>query len=137
MRPCASALLLSLLIGCHSTPAGSHEGYEVAASRAGMFTVAWRPVGGVVPENEIFELEVLLYEGEDTVVPLTGAEVLVSAWMPDHGHGMNRRPRATEIAPGRYRVRGVLLHMGGFWQLFIDVIQGGVSERAQFEITLE
>jgi hypothetical protein len=112
-------------------------GYEVLASRASMFTAAWRVAGGgAVPENEPFELEVLLFEGVHADVPLTGAELLVSAWMPDHGHGMSRKPEAVEVAPGRFRVHGMLLHMGGFWQLFLDVIRGGVSERAQFEIEL-
>lgn len=114
------------------------EDCAIATSRAGMFTAAWKVAGGEsVPENEPFELDVWLFEGTGTETPLTGAELLVSAWMPDHGHGMNRKPEAEEVAPGRYRVRGMLLHMGGFWQLFVDVIRGGVSERAQFELTLE
>lgn len=132
---------------CASGPSGASPaedplaGYSVATSRAGMFTAAWRvadPDGRTdVPENEPFELDVLLFEGAGTDVALAGAEVLVSAWMPDHGHGINRRPEAVEVAPGRYRVHGMLLHMGGFWQLFIDVVAGGVSERAQFELELE
>ena len=117
-------------------PAADLAGWDVATSMAGMFTAAWRPSGGAVPENELFELDVLLFQGADTAVPLSGAEVVVSAWMPDHMHGMNRRPEVREVAPGRYRVRGVLLHMEGLWQLFVDVIANGVSERAQFELTL-
>jgi hypothetical protein len=117
-------------------PAADLAGWDVATSMAGMFTAAWRPTGGAVPENELFELDVLLFEGAGTAVPLSGAEVVVSAWMPDHMHGMNRRPEVREVAPGRYHVRGMLLHMEGLWQLFIDVIAGGVSERAQFELTL-
>ena len=102
-----------------------------------MFTAAWSVVGAdAIPENEPFELDVRLYHDAERTRPLTGAENVGSAWMPDHGHGMNRRPEATEVEPGRYRVRGMLLHMGGFWQLFIDVIAGGVSERAQFELEL-
>ncbi len=111
-------------------------GYAVAESLGGMFTAAWRPLEGAVPVNELFEIEVLLFEGRGREVPLSGVGVQVSAWMPDHMHGMSRRPEATEVAPGRYRVRGVLLHMEGFWQLFVDVIRDGVSERAEFTLTL-
>ena len=111
-------------------------GYDVATSMAGMFTAAWRPAGGKVPENEVFELDLLLFQGAETSAPLAGAEIHVSAWMPDHGHGMNRKPEAREVAPGRYRVRGMLLHMEGAWQLFVDVVAGGVSERAQFELAV-
>ena len=35
---------------------------------------------------------------------------------------MIRRPRATDHGDGSYRVAGMLLHMGGYWQLFVDVI---------------
>jgi hypothetical protein len=111
-------------------------GYAVAESLGGMFTAAWRPVEGAVPVNELFEIEVLLFEGRGCVVPLSGVGVQISAWMPDHMHGMSRRPEATEVAPGRYLVRGVLLHMEGFWQFFVDVIRDGVSERAEFTLTL-
>ena len=135
-------LLTLVLAGCRTVGGDPHEShdsdasFEYGTSRAGMFTAAWRPVGGTVPENELFEIEVLLYEGQDLALPMTGAQVLISAWMPDHGHGMNRQPRAVEVEPGRYSIRGVLFHMGGYWQLFVDVIRDGVSERAQFEITI-
>jgi len=136
------ALGLLLLCAACATPAeappGSLAGYRVAESSAGMFTAAWRVVDRAsIPDNEPFELDVLLFEGADLAMPMVGAEVLVSAWMPDHGHGMNRRPVAVEVAPGRYRVRGMLFHMSGFWQLFFDVIRGGVSERAQFDLEVE
>ncbi|MEM7305522.1 MAG: FixH family protein [Planctomycetota bacterium] len=154
MRGAASVLAAAaVLVGCSATrdgepadasvePAvedaqGPLPGYEITTSRAGMFTAAWRPLGDGVPNNEPFEIEVLLFEGAGIEQPLEGARVLISAWMPDHAHGMLREPRAIEESPGRYRVRGMLLHMGGFWQIFVDVVRDGVSERAQFELTIE
>jgi hypothetical protein len=135
------ALSLLLCVACAAPagpPADPLAGYSVAESSAGMFTAAWRVVDRVaIPDNEPFELDVRLFEHADVDTPMTGAEVVVSGWMPDHGHGMNRRPLAAEVAPGRYRVRGMLFHMSGSWQLFIDVIQGGVSERAQFDVQVE
>src|SRR5688572_27455558 len=84
---------------------------QVVTSPSGAFTVAWRPVAPAVPLNELFELEVELFEGRGTEKPLVGAQLRVSAWMPEHMHGMSRRPQADESEPGRYRVRGMLLHM--------------------------
>ncbi|MSR48390.1 MAG: hypothetical protein EXS13_15235 [Planctomycetes bacterium] len=110
---------------------------EVVTSPTGAFTIAWRPVAPAVPLNELFELEVLLYEGGGTEKPLGGAQLRVTAWMPEHMHGMGRRPQAEETAPGRYLVRGMLLHMEGLWQLFFDVTAAGRSERIESAITLQ
>lgn len=110
---------------------------QVVTSPTGAFTVAWRPVAPAVPLNELFELEVELFEGRGTEKPLVGAQLRVSAWMPEHMHGMSRRPQAVESAPGRYLVRGMLLHMEGHWQLFFDVTAGGKSERVESAVTLQ
>lgn len=104
---------------------------------SGRFTVGWRPVGGPVPVNEPFEIDLLLFEDVAKERPIAGANVRVSAWMPDHLHGMGRLPRTSEVEPGRYRVKGLLLHMEGLWQLFVDVTAGAHAERAEFRLTLE
>jgi len=120
----------------------AEAGYRSAPTSLGTYVVRWRPVGGEVPRNEHFELEVLLCENPDSTgepgepVPINDAILVVSGWMPDHGHGMIRQPRATPDGDGRYRVKGMLFHMPGHWQLFFDPIVDGVSERAEFELDL-
>jgi hypothetical protein len=110
--------------------------FQYVTSPKGAFTAGWRPVGGAIPVNELFELEVVLFEGRAREKPLVGATINASAWMPEHMHGMSRRPRTQETAPGRYLVRGMMLHMEGFWQLFLDVTAGAIAERVEFEIHL-
>ena len=57
--------------------------------------------------------------------------------MPDHGHGMLRRPEVEDRGDGSYFVRGMLFHMGGFWELFFDVYEPDKrKERVRFEINL-
>lgn len=107
--------------------------FRAATSRAGTYTVAWRPLGGAVPKNEYFELEAYLYEGERL---LPGAELIVSAWMPEHGHGMIVQPRTLDAGDGRYQVSGMLFHMRGKWELFFDVVNQGLSERTQFDLEI-
>jgi cytochrome c peroxidase len=128
-------------VALDSADALAKAGYEVASSPAGMFTAAWRPVAGAVPVNELFEIELLLFDGREEGgrlgPPLGGAKVQVSAWMPEHMHGMSRRPQTAESAPGRYLVRGMLLHMEGSWQLFVDVMAGSRSERAEFALDVK
>jgi len=115
--------------------------YRSSISRAGTYKILWMPLRGEssieIPRNEHFELLVRVYEKKDSDwVPLEGCRLGVSGWMPDHGHGMNVRPQSTEVGGGAYRVRGMLFHMGGHWQLFVDVIDEGHSERAEYDVLL-
>ena len=109
------------------------RGWQVATGDDGLFDLAWRPLGGVVPRNEVFELEVmLLREGQ----LLSGPQVRVRGWMPDHGHGLVRTPLVTNLEDGRHRVEGLLLHMRGLWQLFFDVTDGQQTDCVSFELSL-
>lgn len=89
-----------------------------------------------VPALEPFSLEVEI-EGGGGVPLQDGALVLVDAAMPHHGHGMNFVPEITRVGPGRYAVEGMLFHMRGRWELFVDVERDGVRERAQWTVVLE
>jgi hypothetical protein len=60
----------------------------------------------------------------------------VSAFMPDHGHGMTTKPIVKRIQDGRFEASGLLLHMPGFWELYIDISRAGVTERAQFSLDI-
>lgn len=108
-----------------------------SSSRGGKYLVHWRPVQGELPLNESFELELELLTGAEPHQPITGAQIFVDAAMPEHNHGMLREPIAREVSPGVYRVEGMLLHMTGYWQVFVNVIESGVAETADFELTLE
>lgn len=110
--------------------------WSTATSRAGRYDVSWRPVGGPIPLNEPFELDVeVRNKGEQELI--RNANLSVIAEMPAHGHGMLREPRASLGEDGRYRVKGMLMHMTGRWVLSIDVIVDSVSESTDFEVILE
>jgi hypothetical protein len=102
-------------------------------SRAGKYLVCWRSLSGSVPRNQDFELEAwVLRDG----APVRDAELAVSAWMPDHGHGMLRQPQAVAREDGSFHVSGMLLHMRGHWQLFFEVLEGSLSETAECALDL-
>ena len=52
----------------------------------------------------------------------------VEGWMPGHGHGMLRQAVVDELGDGRYRVRGMLFHMPGLWELRVLVIETRMEE---------
>jgi hypothetical protein len=104
-----------------------------APTADGQTSVRWRPAGEPLAANRMLELELeLRSDGQ----PLRGAQVHVSAFMPDHGHGMNYVPVTTEVGAGRYRTEGFLLHMPGYWELHVDVLRDGVASRATFPLEL-
>lgn len=115
-------------------PPGAHPWEAATFQRAetdGDALVAWRPLGGELPKNRHFELEVWVVRAGE---PVAGADLIVRATMPEHGHGMNVEPRAHGQPDGSYRVRGMLLHMGGRWELAIHVVEPGRFHRATFEL---
>ncbi len=63
--------------------------------------------------------------------------LVVDAYMPEHRHGMNYRPRVSRAADGVYVAEGLLFHMPGQWQLRFDVDRGGRTERLSTDIELE
>ena len=107
--------------------------FTVGTTRGGKFTVAWRALGGTVPKNEPFELEVWVYADNR---PLPGVALVASGWMPDHGHGMVRMPRTEDRGDGSYHVSGMLFHMRGHWKLQFDIVDETYSERAEFALDI-
>ena len=54
--------------------------------------------------------------------------------MPEHDHGLPTAPRVTrELEPGRYLLEGVRFHMGGRWELILQIETAGAADTARFE----
>jgi hypothetical protein len=49
---------------------------------------------------------------------------------------MNRVPEVTRAGDG-FLVGGMLFHMPGRWELYLDVTEGALTERAQLEVLLD
>ena len=56
--------------------------------------------------------------------------------MPAHGHGINTAPTVNSHGDGKFTVDGLLFHMKGDWELYVDILDGPVRERATFPISL-
>jgi hypothetical protein len=64
-------------------------------------------------------------------------EIILDAQMPAHGHGMNYRPTAVSLAPDRFRISGLMLHMAGKWQLTFDLVQADRRTRLSQDVDLK
>jgi len=153
-RPCPCRLAVLAALGAFGCASSAGPGAEAPAAASaedptatsqlgadwrratgeeGRFSLAWRPLGGELPRNREFDVEVVLREDGE---PLAGARVGLRGWMPDHGHGLVRQPIVTDAGGGRYLVEGLLLHMRGTWQLFFDVRVGSARDVVAFEFEL-
>jgi hypothetical protein len=113
------------------------DGKTTALSNAGTWRVTWRAGPGTIPLNEGFSIDVWIEDASDPERKLESISLAVDAAMPDHGHGMNRKPRVTRNTDGSFRVDGMMFHMPGYWELYLDVLRGAIRERAQFAVELE
>lgn len=107
----------------------------VSEGHLGLHTLAWRPLGGhdEIPRNIEFSAQALLLRDG---LPVPGAFLQVTGFMPAHGHGMVQLPQAEEVGDGRYRIDGMLLHMRGAWQVRFSVIVEGTVETVTYEFEL-
>lgn len=111
--------------------------YRRSATAGGEYCVAIAPEPDPIPLNRPFALEVLIFDAADPRSFCRKVEVRVDAHMPAHHHGMNRRAFVEQREDGGFVVKGMLMHMPGLWEITVDVFEGGVSERARFELDLD
>jgi len=142
----ACVLLLLVLAACEragdrpapvATAVAANESKRAAVSSWGSFYVVYRPTLDPIPLNQMFGLSVNVYEANDHARPVADTMITVDARMPEHNHGMTLQPQVTADGAGNFRVDGMLFHMPGRWELYVDVARGTELERATFEITLD
>jgi len=113
------------------------DGAERIESNGGGYVVFLRTDPSPIPENEEFSVTAWVFAPDAPDEPLADVSLDVDAAMPEHGHGMNRVPEITRRDDGRFDAEGLLFHMGGRWELYLDVTRGPITERAQRAVTLE
>lgn len=114
-------------------PAESDE----TQSQTGAYIVEYDPEPEPIPFNKLFSLRVRVLENTPIRSPAKDVQVAADAAMPGHGHGMNTKPTTRMLRPGEFMIEGMLFHMPGQWEIYIDVTRDGVTERARFPVTLE
>lgn len=91
-----------------------------------------------IPVNRLFDLRVSVEVAgpHPERRPHPGLGVTVDAEMPAHHHGMIRIPQVTRLGDDAFLARGLLFHMSGHWQLYIDITEGGRTDRAEVGLDL-
>lgn len=109
-------------------------GFEEVTSNDGTYRVRYRLDPEVIEFGELFslELEIERTDGEPLLATLA-----VDARMPEHHHGMNREPLVESKGAGAFLVTNLYFHMPGYWEAYMDLTRGAVTERAQFPIDVD
>lgn len=106
-------------------------------SNGGEYVVTCMPSPDPIPLNDMFTMEVRVASADGSCAAEDVSALSVSAWMPDHAHGLNVKPRIEPLGDGRFTVSGMRLHMPGYWQVYLDAMQNGIVERTQFDVWFE
>lgn len=134
----ALAIVGTALVSHAAPPAQAPwEGAREVASNGGGYLLRVRASAEPIPENEEFALSVWVFDPSLPEAPLAEVALAADAGMPEHGHGMNRVPKVARREDGGFEVLGLLFHMGGSWELYLDVTRGAITERAQTRVELE
>lgn len=139
MKKCAILIFLILFTGCASAPMEPHE--------HGEFTKHYEESLFKVTENGMFSIEMIIKEeglkaGINAVEliihdkndrDVIGADISVTPWMPEMGHGVFEKPVITEGGGGLYTVENIILVMGGHWELKVHVKADDIVDGAVFD----
>ena len=63
--------------------------------------------------------------------------VTVDATMPLHRHGMNYKPRMTNLGGGRYRATPFVFHMPGLWRVVVKTYRKGQPSYLQRDFQVQ
>jgi hypothetical protein len=119
--PCAvyAAGIFAAATAAIAQPACPPQGHAFERLTASDTEIAYRWEPSPLKVGQFFSAEIVACRSP---APIT--RIALDAAMPAHGHGMNYRPKVTEIAPGHYRFTGLMLHMPGRWQITVDLYDG-------------
>ena len=128
-----TSLLALALLGCDPAPSATKEKHAFD-SNGGHYTVELVTTPSPIQVNQPFDVDV-------RVMPKSGGAadlgVQVDARMPAHFHGMPRMAKVTRGKGDTWKAEGLLFHMSGLWELYVDITRGGTTERAQMDVELK
>jgi hypothetical protein len=139
LKKLLAMMLIPIFAGCATT--------SLEPRKHDSFTKHYEESLFEVTKNGIFSVEMVIKEhglvtGINTVdlivhdkddKDVVGAEITVTPWMPDMGHGVFEQPFLTERGGGLYNVENIILVMSGHWELRVNIKWDGTEDIAVFD----
>lgn len=108
------------------------------ATDNGEFFVRYASTPDPIPTEQLFELEVWVYESSDMETTVEASSLDVEAEMPTHGHGMNTKPEVSSEGAGTFNIKGMKFHMPSDdqnpWVIRLTVEKGETTDVAKFKV---
>jgi hypothetical protein len=74
------------------------------------------------------KIDVIIHDKKDH--DITGADILVTPWMPSMDHGVKEKPVISERGGGLYAVSNLVFSMTGQWEIRVKVVKGDIVDSA-------
>lgn len=106
----------------------------------GEFYVVMTPEPNPIPFQELFELDVKVYEDDSKETLAEGVFLdQLRAVMPAHDHGMKNDPKIEKVDEGSFTVRGMRFHMQGegehgLWVVEAVLNREGTIDQTKFDV---
>lgn len=126
---------IALMIGCApETQDTGTAALEGLTSDAGLYVLDLAPDPDPFVAGLPVALGIALYAASDES-GVEGADITVTPWMPDMGHGIADAPVLTELGGGRYEAT-FTFNMSGAWelQLALDAHLGADTLTVAYEV---
>jgi hypothetical protein len=137
-RVLLTATLAWSVLACDGSPSAPGEavrkGVHKFDSNGGRYSVELETTPGAISVNQPFDVTLSVTPKSN---PAADLGVQVDARMPSHFHGMNRLAKVSRGKGNSWKAEGLVFHMPGHWELYIDITQGGATERAQLDVDLK
>ncbi len=76
-------------------------------------------------------VDIIIHDKKD--MDVTGADITVTPWMPEMGHGVFEDPAVVEKGNGLYTVENIVLVMDGHWEIRINIKNGDAEDKVVFD----
>ena len=104
-------------------------------SAAGVYRATIEPQGDTIPKGKLHRWTLPLETASGGVVD--SATIAVDGGMPQHGHGLPTKPRATRtLGNGDHLIEGMKFNMGGWWVVKFRVAAAQGTDSLVFNLKL-
>jgi hypothetical protein len=117
MRPIVALIVaLPLFSACmlFMKPPKDLDYSRTRTSESGAYRATIRPQGDSLPKGKLHRWTLHLETASGA--PVDSAVIAIDGGMPQHGHGLPTKPRATrDLGNGDHLIEGMKFNMGGWW----------------------
>ena len=104
-------------------------------STAGVYRATIRPQGDSIPQGKLQRWTLHIETANGT--PVDSATIAIDGGMPQHGHGLPTKPRATRaLGNGDHVIDGMKFNMGGWWVVTFRVAAAQGNDSVVFNLKL-